>query len=96
MLIKSISEFRAATRQGSYAWPGGYPLYFVTSDGAALSPAGAKANRRDILEALRDGDTRSGFHVCALEINWEDRDLVCDATNEPIPAAYGDDDSDDE
>jgi hypothetical protein len=34
--IKSVSDYRKAVRNGPYAWPGGYPLFFVTSDGAAL------------------------------------------------------------
>ncbi len=87
-LINSISEFRAAMRNGPYAWPGGYPLYFLTSDGAALSFKAAKAERRNILEALRDGDKRSGWHVCGVDVNWEDSTLTCDHTNERIEAAY--------
>ena len=91
MLINSISDFRAAIRNGAYAWPGGYPLYFVTSDGAALSFNAAKAERRNILEALRDNDKRSGWHVCGVDVNWEDSELRCDHTNERIESAYGED-----
>jgi hypothetical protein len=91
MLINSISDFRRAVRNGPYAWPGSYPLYFITSDGAALSFKAAKAERRNILEALRDNDTRSGWHVCAVEVNWEDTELTCDHTNERIESAYGND-----
>jgi hypothetical protein len=29
-----------------YAWPGGYPRYFITNDGAALSYDAARENRR--------------------------------------------------
>ena len=31
MLINSISDFRRAIHNGPYAWPGGYPLYFITA-----------------------------------------------------------------
>lgn len=41
--IKTISDFRAAYRNGPYAWPGGYPLFFVTADGAAIFVQGCKA-----------------------------------------------------
>jgi hypothetical protein len=34
--IDTGREFRETLRAGAYAWPGGYPLYFITSDGAAL------------------------------------------------------------
>ncbi|WP_028165470.1 hypothetical protein [Bradyrhizobium elkanii] len=86
--IKTISDFRAAFRNGPYAWPGGYPLYFITADGAALSFKAAKAERRNILEAIRDDDKRSGWRVVAIEINWEDGNLICDHTSERIESAY--------
>lgn len=91
MEIKTISDFRAAVRNGAYAWPGGYPLYFVTADGAALSFKAAKAERRNILEAIRDNDARSGWRICGVDVNWEDTDLTCDHTNEKIESAYGND-----
>jgi hypothetical protein len=90
MTINSISDFRKAMRHGPYAWPGGYPCYFITSDGEALSFDAAKAERRNILEAIRDQD-RSGWRVVAMDINWEDTDLVCAHTGERIESAYGED-----
>jgi hypothetical protein len=91
MLINSISDFRAAIRQGSYAWPGGYPAFFVMADGEALSFAAAKAERRLILEAIRDkaaGWPDNGWTPAALEINWEDGELYCAHTNARIESAY--------
>lgn len=89
MLINSVSEFRAAMRHGPYAWPGGYPCYFITSDGAALSFAAAKAERRNILESIarRIDD---GWRVVAMDVNWEDGELTCDHTGERIESAYAD------
>ncbi|MDX3966144.1 MAG: hypothetical protein QHD01_06030 [Bradyrhizobium sp.] len=86
--IKTIADFRAAYRKGRFAWPGGYPLFFVTADGAAISFKGARRERRNILEAIRDNDSRSGFRVCAVDVNWEDSDLRCDVTGERIESAY--------
>ena len=91
MKINSISDFRKACRQGSYAWPGGYPLFFITSDGAALSVASVKECRRQIIEALRDNDKASGWHVCAMDVNWEDASLVCEHSGQSIESAYGED-----
>jgi len=96
MNINSISDFRTAIRNGAYAWPGGYPLYFIMADGEAVSFAATKDKwtRRQIIEALADnargayGD-HSWFPV-ALEVNWENTELYCAVTNDRIESAYGD------
>ena len=85
----TISDFRRDIRQ-PFAWPGGYPRYFVTSDGAALSFDSARENRRLILESLRD-NCNDGWQIAACDINWEDPDLYCDHSGKPIPSAYGED-----
>jgi len=90
MNIRTISDFRKAMRSGPYAWPGGYPLYFMTNDGAVLSFKAAREQRRNILEAIRDRDN-SGWRIVAVDVNWEDNELYCDHTNERIESAYGDD-----
>ena len=84
----SISDFRRDIRQ-PYAWPGGYPLFFVTSDGEALSFAAAKAQRRNVLEAIAGG-YNDGWRVAGVQVNWEDADLVCAHTGAPIESAYAD------
>lgn len=76
-----------------YAWPGGYPRYFITDDGGSLSYEAAKENKRIIFEAIRDKDKRSGWCVIGCDINWEDAELICDHTNKRIESAYGEDDS---
>jgi hypothetical protein len=85
----SISDFRRDIRLGKYAWPGGYPRYFVMNDGEALSFESAKTNRRLILESLRD-QTNDGWRIMGVDINWEDPDLLCSDTNQRIEAAYVD------
>ena len=81
MIIELISDLRKAFRNGPYAWPGGYPCFFVLADGELLSFAAAKANRRRLIEALADYRTNrhelSGWRPVALEINWEDSELIC-------------------
>ena len=72
-----------------YAWPGGYPRYFVTADGAALSFKAASDSRISIIEALLYSDPSGCWTVAGCEVNWEDEDLSCDHTGEPIPSAYG-------
>lgn len=89
MRINSISDFRRAYRNGPYAWPGGYPLFWITSDGEALAFSVAKTERRNMLEAIAAHDN-SGWRPVALEINYEDNNLYCAHTNEKIECAYGD------
>jgi hypothetical protein len=76
-----------------YAWPGGYPRYFITSDGAALSYKAAESERRLIRRAIRTNDTGGGWCVVACDVNWEDAGLYCDHTNERIESAYAEDDA---
>jgi len=93
MNINSISDFRRAVRNGPYAWPGGYPCYWVMADGEAVAFHVAKSERRNMLEALKDRAIRpqDGWLPVALEINWEDGELYCAHTNERIPSAYAED-----
>jgi hypothetical protein len=90
MPINSISDFRKAVRNGPYAWPGGYPLYWIMADGEACAFKVAKAERRAMLEALAYGDCQA-WKPMALEINWEDAALVCAHTGERIESAYSED-----
>jgi len=83
----SISDFRRDIRQ-PYAWPGGYPRYFICDDGEALSFDSAKANKRLVLESLRDC-TNDGWRILACDINYEDETLTCCHSGESIPSAYG-------
>ena len=81
----TISEFRKAMRNGPYAWPGCYTMYFVVS-GSVMSFAGARQERRAVLDAIaRNPET---VHLC---VNWEDSAIYCDVTDARIPSAYGED-----
>lgn len=93
MEIKTIGDFRRAVRMGPYAWPGGYPLYWVLGDGGALKWDQCKDRfvRREMLTALRDTHRSDQWRPVAVEINYEDADLYCDHTSERIECAYGDD-----
>lgn len=91
MNIKTVSDFRKAYKSGPYAWPGGYPMYFITADGAALSWAAAKERRGEIVRAIASQDTRSGWCITGADVNWEDESLYCDHTGDKIESAYGDD-----
>lgn len=63
-------------------------MYFVCSDGEALSFEAAKENAALICQAIRDG-SRCGWRVIGLDINYEDTALFCAHTGKQIESAYG-------
>ncbi len=87
MQIRTISEFRSAVRNGPYAWPGGYPIYFVCDDGAALCCKCVKKERRSILSSIAD-KMNDGWRVIGLDVNYEDDMLHCDNCSDRIESAY--------
>lgn len=84
----TVAQFTAQLAQGGFAWPGGYPLFFVTSDGGALSFESAQKNAKLIESAIADNDSTGGWQVVACQVNWEDAELYCDDTGKRIPSAY--------
>jgi hypothetical protein len=87
--IETVADLKATLRAGQYAWPGGYPLYFICDDGAAISFDSVKENLAQVIYAIQHG-LRDGWRVVGCEINYEDDDLVCEHSGKPILAAYGD------
>ena len=85
----SISDFRRDYRLGEYAWPGGYPRFFITSDGEALDFETAKSCRRHILESIRD-NANDGWRIVRCAINYDDCHLYCANSDRKIPSAYCD------
>jgi hypothetical protein len=88
--IKTPEQFDLHLSAGQWAWPGGYPKYFICQDGEALSFKAAQENATLIREAIATQD-RSGWHVIAIEINYEDPDLRCAHSGERIESAYAED-----
>lgn len=82
----SVDQFNTDLEQ-PYAWPGGYPRFFLMSDGECLSFEAAKENAGLIRDAIATQD-RGGWQVVDCDVNWEDEDMVCAHTGKPIPCAY--------
>lgn len=95
MTIQTSADLARALRAGPYAWPGGYPLLFVMTDGECLCPKCARDNRALLRVALRDNDRRSGWHPAGLAIHWEGLPEICAHCGTEIPSAYGDPDAPD-
>jgi hypothetical protein len=86
----STLDLKNALRSGPFAWPGGYPLFFVTSDGAALSFDAVRENIRSVIWSIRNG-VNDGWRVVGCDVNWEDFELFCDHTGNRIESAYAED-----
>jgi len=88
--VKSLQQVKAALRFGPTTDLGGYPMYFVTRDGAALSFEAARDQFAQVCGDHLD-DTSTGWRIDAIAINYEDGDLRCDHTGKAIPSAYAED-----
>lgn len=82
----------------AYAWPGGYPLFYLVADNGVLCPA--CANGENGSEAFTAEDVNSGraaedeqWRIVACDANWEDESLYCDHCNKRIESAYGESES---
>ena len=85
MDTKTLKE---AIRQ-PYAWPGGYQLYLLMSDGEALCMKCARSEFRALLEAMRDNDN-SGWRPEAVDIYWEGPPMNCAHCGREMVSEYGD------
>ncbi len=86
----SLSSLKEQLREGAYAWPGGYPKYFIMDDGDTMSFEAVKANLREVMRSTYT-NARDGWQIDAYDVNWEDADMVCCHSGKPIPSAYGED-----
>ena len=91
--IETTHDLKAALRAGRYTDLGGYPLYFVASDGAALSFESVRSELWQVLDSIRNGHN-DGWRVVGVEINYEDSELYCDHSGERIESAYAEPDGD--
>jgi hypothetical protein len=89
MIIKTKEDFLKHIEYGAYAFPGGYPRYFITDDGDCLSFKAAFDNQERIAEAIETND-RTGWRVEACDVNWENL-IYCCHTGKRIESAYNED-----
>ena len=75
----------------AYAWPGGYPMWYLTTDGGALCPTCANKERALIDAAAADNDAQ--WNVIAYDANWEDPQFYCDNCSQRIESAYAEDEA---
>ena len=89
--IENTQQFKSCLRAGAYAWPGGYELYFITSDGAALCYSCALKEFRSIIQSI-GGKSRDGWWIqfLACTDSYDDPvvDLTCDHCNVVIAEGW--------
>lgn len=71
----------------AYAWPGGYPLFYLFADGGLCCPD--CANGRNGSEAQTDDPDDKQWHIVACDVHWEGEPIICDHCNGEIESAYG-------
>ena len=70
-----------------YAWPGGYPLFYLTKDNEVLCPTCVQ----DEIEQCCDPE--DNWFVVAHDANWEDPCLHCDNCSARVESAYAEEDA---
>lgn len=78
----------------TYAWPGGYPIFYLTEDCGTLCPACANGENDSLAytdQPADESDRDAQWHIVACDCNWEDESMYCDHCNRHIESAYGDD-----
>lgn len=68
-----------------YAWPGGYPLFYVVKDPTDLYSAYVVCPK---CAKQVEADAESVERVVAGHVNWEDEDLYCENCGAQIECAY--------
>lgn len=71
-----------------FAWPGGYPVYTVLSDGEMLCPDCARKEYRLIARATLNKD-RSDWQAAGADILYEGSADYCAHCNKQLESAYG-------
>lgn len=87
--IDNSLQLRATLRNGSYAWPGGYPLVFICADDECLS---FDAVQSDYSRYARDIRDSSFDRIVGCFIHYEGAPIECAASGQMIESAYGDSD----
>lgn len=70
----------------AYAWPGGYPIFYLCDDGGILCPSCCNTER----ELIDSAYPRDGWNVVGAGVNYEDPDMYCDHCGKRIDPAYCD------
>jgi len=82
----------------AYAWPGGYPIFYLCSDGGTLCPecVNVEAIHTGCNGTERCKEDDAQWCVVASDVHWEGAAMICDHCNAEIESAYGEPDNEEE
>ena len=91
----ALSVIKAELREGKYAWPGGYPKFFLCADGEPLSYDAAYENFKYIVQRhlVPDSSNDPQWLLVAYDVNWEDSNMFCSHSGKRIESAYAEDET---
>ena len=81
----------------AFAWPGGYPIYYLAEDNSIFCPDcangknGSDAYTDDQCQCKAHRDPQ--WHIVACDVHYEGPPLTCDHCHADIESAYGDPDA---
>lgn len=82
--IENTKQLLSCLRAGQYAWPGGYQLFFITSDGDCLSFEAVIDNLESVIWSIRN-NVNDGWKVEALDNADEcEIPIICDHTGKQL------------
>jgi hypothetical protein len=73
----------------AFAWPGGYPVFYLDSENSVLCADCAT-------KSADDPDEIPQFKPIAYDIHWEGDSLFCEQCSVEIESAYGDPEEDEQ
>lgn len=85
-LKQQLADVLVNGKLPAYAWPGGYPVYYLAADNGVLCPACAN-------EYTPDRDNQKQLEPVVYGINYEDPALYCEHCNKRVESAYAEDEA---
>lgn len=70
----------------AYAWPGGYPIYYLAHDNGVLCAKCAN-------NYTPERDNPEQLEAIAYDVNWESEAVFCEHCGKKIESAYGETES---
>lgn len=92
MLLADNSGAFPTGEVAEFAWPGGYPIYYLAADSETLCPKCVNRDIRRVVAACLDGSDNDWL-IVGRDVNWEDAALFCAHCNNRIPSAYAEDEA---
>jgi hypothetical protein len=90
-------EVDSSLKPIAYAWPGGYPVFYLARQGYRNDETGeleySQYDRSEFVCCPKcAGNTAdSDIILVASDVNWEDLELYCDMCSKRIESAYAED-----